>query len=45
MSSGGEEGDFLRMAKILGAVQTLQKPVTKDDLIDSVKKALLPDST
>ena len=40
MSAGGEGSDFLRMTKILGAVQTLQKPVLSDALIEAVENAL-----
>lgn len=44
MSGGGMGGatDYLRMARALGAGQTLAKPFTRDDLLKLVKAALSP---
>jgi CheY-like chemotaxis protein len=44
MSAGGDSGrglhDYLKMAKLLGAVQILPKPFSRDDLLDAVANAL-----
>jgi two-component system, cell cycle sensor histidine kinase and response regulator CckA len=41
--SGEFEGDFLPVAKSLGAAATLRKPITREDLLRSVGEALTPD--
>ena len=36
----GVAANYLRVAKILGADATLPKPVTADDLLDTVRRVL-----
>jgi CheY-like chemotaxis protein len=47
ISVGGMGGamDYLRLAKALGAAQTLAKPFTREALLKMVETALAPEST